>query len=92
MPLEVIGLPLPSRPIWLNPEGLQVPGWHTAVIVAEPGYRGVTEPAPPGINCCSVELYSSARPVMGLLLVSSTVAASARVLFTASETVVVLAG
>jgi hypothetical protein len=37
MPLEVMGLPLPRRPIWLKADGLQVPGWQTAVMVAVPG-------------------------------------------------------
>src|SRR3981081_1029032 len=61
---EVTGFPLPNRPIWLKGEGLQLGGWHTAVIAAAPGKRGVTVPAATaGIVVGVVDSNSRLRPV-----------------------------
>ena len=61
---EVTGFPLPNRPIWLNGEGLQLGGWHTAVIAAAPGKMGVTVPAAAaGIVVGVVDSNSRLRPV-----------------------------
>src|SRR5882757_6506181 len=70
---DVTGAPLPNKPIWLNGEGLQPGGWHTAVIAADPGKSGVTvPPAAAGIVVGVVDSNSRVRPVRTLPLVSST--------------------
>lgn len=74
MGLEVMGLPLPKSPIWLNGAVLQLVGWQTAVMSAVPGKSGVTDPIAAGIVCGVVELNSKARPLIGLPRVSMTVA------------------
>ena len=70
MGLEVMGLPLPKRPIWLKGAGLQEAGRQTAVMLAAPGKTGVTAPAPAPMVWGVVERNSRARPVMGTWLVS----------------------
>jgi hypothetical protein len=61
---EVTGFPFPNRPIWLNGEGLQLGGWHAAVIAAAPGKMGVTvPPAAAGIVVGVVDSNSRDRPV-----------------------------
>ena len=72
---EVIGLPLPNRPIWLYDAELQFGGWQIAEIEAAPAKVGVTvEPA--GIVVGDVETYSSVSPVRVTFLVSTAVARS----------------
>ena len=72
---EVIGLPLPNRPIWLYDEELQLGGWQIALIEAAPAKDGVTvEPA--GIVVGAVETYESSSPVRVTPLVSTAVARS----------------
>ena len=83
---DVIGLPFPTGlpvppgalstgpPILLNGAGLQLAGWHCAVISAVPGKDGVTTPAVlTGIVVGVVEIYSKVKPVSGFPCVSSTV-------------------
>ena len=72
---EVIGLPLPNRPIWLYDAELQFGGWQIAEIEAVQAKVGVTvEPA--GIVVGDVETYSSVSPVRVTPLVSTAVARS----------------
>ena len=92
MPFEVIGLPLPYKPIWLNGDELQLDGWQTAVIVAEPGNAGVTEPDDAGMVVGVVELNSSATPVSVTPFVSNTVAISGTLLFTGTVTLLLWPG
>jgi len=78
---EVMGFPLPNRPIWLYCDGLQPGGWHIAVIEAAPANGGVTVPPPAaGIVVGVVDTYSSESPVRMTPFVSKAVAISGCVL------------
>jgi hypothetical protein len=90
---DVTGFPFPTGfpfssgpPILLNGAGLQLAGWHCAVISAVPGKLGVTIPAElTGIVVGVVEMYSSVKPVRGFPFVSSTVVVSGWGLFWFTE-------
>ena len=86
---EVTAFPLPNRPIWLNGEGLQLGGWHIAVIAAAPGKRGVTVPAvTAGIVVGVVDSNSSATPVKMCPFASVTTDVIGCVLFGLTVTLV----
>jgi hypothetical protein len=89
---DVTGLPFPNSPIWLNGAGLHAEGRQTAVMFAEPGNSGVTDPTDGGIVCGVVELNSTASPVITFPFVSSTVAVSGWVLFSDTLMLFVPAG
>src|SRR3981189_486166 len=87
--LEVTGLPLPNRPIWLNGEGLQLGGWQTAVIAAAPGKVGVTvPPAAAGIVVGVVDSNSRVRPVRTVPFLSFATDVIGCVLFGLTTTLV----
>jgi hypothetical protein len=91
MGLDVTGLPLPKRPIWLNGDGLQVGGWHTAVIAAAPGNIGVTVPVEAaGIVVGVVDSNSRATPVRMVPFLSLTTDVIGCVLFGFTTTLVEL--
>ena len=82
MGFDVMGLPLPKRPIWLNGDGLQLGGWQMAVMEAaagEAGRDGAAEAA--GMVVGAVETYSRLRPVRMVPFVSVTMAVMGCVLF-----------
>ena len=83
-PFEVMGLPLPNKPIWLNGAELQVGGWQTAVIVAAPGKVGEIDPPAAAIVVGLVETKVRFAPMIGTLLVSITVAVSGSVVLMAT--------
>ena len=92
MPLDMIGSPFPYKSIWLKGAGLQVPGWHSAVIVAVPGKVGFTSPEPAEMVDGVVELKIRLTPVSVTPLTSLTTAVSGRVVFTPTATLLVFAG
>jgi hypothetical protein len=79
--LEVTGLPLPKRPIWLYEAVLQDGGWQMAVIAVAPARGGTTEPEPAGIVVGDVDTYSRFKPVSATPFVSTAVATNGCVLF-----------
>src|SRR6185312_876742 len=90
MPFDVSGSPLPNKPIWLNGAVLQLEGWHTAVIVAEPGRLGETVPAPAEIVEGVVELNSRLMPVRVVPFASFTRAVSGWLVLTATVALLLL--